>query len=346
MRNTGTHKLTGVKLFTDETGILQHSKYGVIDRRHGYCTDDNARALMAAVRHHQRYGGDEALRLAKRYLEFLLYMHTDAGFHNQLSYDRRYLDERGTEDSIGHALWAAGCTVNSGAPPMLRRLSRTLFDESLPTARGFTSPRGNAFTLLGLCEYSRAHPGDANLRKEAARFTGFLVDRYRDNAEPGWMWFEDYVTYAGPRLPQALLEAGGLLDDQALTDIGKESLGFLAETTFIDGVFHPVGTEGWYTRGGERAIYDQQPIEAACMVEACTTAHKMLDDEAYLEHARRAFQWFHGANSLGLPLVDRENYTCYDGLTPEGLNQNKGAESTISYLLADLSLAAGSQRRI
>jgi hypothetical protein len=216
MRETGTHRLSGIELFTDETGILQHSKYGVIDRRHGYCTDDNARALIAAVRHHQLYGGGESLRLAKRYLEFLLFMHTDGGgFHNRLSYDRRYLDEEGTEDSIGHALWATGYTINSRAPGMLKQLSRLLFDESLPKARSFTSPRGNAFTLLGLCEYSKAHPQDANLRKDIVRFASFLVDRYSDNAEPGWTWFENYVTYASPRLPQALLETGNLLGDES-----------------------------------------------------------------------------------------------------------------------------------
>jgi len=347
MRDTGTHRLSGVKLFTDETGILQHSKYGVIDRRHGYCTDDNARALIAAVRHHQLYGGDESLRLAKRYLEFLLFMHIDgAGYHNRLSYDKRYLDEEGTEDSIGHALWATGCTINSRAPSMLKQLSRTLFDESLPQARSFTSPRGNAFTLLGLCEYSKAHSQDANLRKDIARFASFLGDRYSDTAEPGWMWFENYVTYASPRLPQALLETGNLLGDESFLRIGKESLDFLVETQFADGVFHPIGTEGWYRRGGERAYYDQQPIEASCMVEACITAHRVLSEERYVDYAYNAFQWFHGNNSSGLTLVDKDNYTCFDGLTPEGLNQNKGAESTISYLLADLSISTGSQQRI
>lgn len=347
MRSTGTHKLTGINLFTDETGILQHSKYGVIDRRHGYCTDDNARALIAAVRHHQLHGGSESLSLAKRYLEFLLFMHINgSGFHNLLSYDRRYLDETGTEDSIGHALWATGYTINSRAPRMLKQLSRLLFDESLPTARGFTSPRGRAFALLGLCEYSQAHPQDANLRKDIARFASFLVDRYSDNAEPGWTWFENYVTYASPRLPQALLKTGSLLEDEAFLRIGKESLDFLVETQFVDGVFHPIGTEGWYNKGGERAYYDQQPIEASCMVEACITAYRVLREERYVDHAHDSFQWFHGSNSSGLTLVDKDNYTCFDGLTPEGLNQNKGAESTISYLLADLSISAGPQQRI
>jgi hypothetical protein len=347
MRDTDTHRLSGVKLFTDETGILQHSKYGVIDRRHGYCTDDNARALIAAVRHHQIYGDDESIRLAKRYLEFLLFMHVDGdGFHNLLSYDKRYLDEEGTEDSVGHALWATGCTINSRAPRMLRQLSRMLFDESIPQARGFTSPRGRAFALLGLCEYGKAHPRDANLRKDIVNLAASLVDLYRDNAEPGWRWFEKIVTYANPRLPQALLETGNLLGDETHLRIGEESLGFLVETQFIDGVFHPIGTEGWYRRGGERAYYDQQPIEASCMAEACVTAQRALGGESYMGYAYKAFRWFHGLNSSGLTLVDKDDYTCFDGLTPEGLNQNKGAESTISYLLADLSIGAESQKRI
>ena len=346
MFETGEHKLSGIKLFTDETGILQHSKFGVIDRRHGYSTDDNSRALIAAVRHHQKYGGNESLHLAKRYLEFLLFMHkNDGGFRNILSYDKKYLDDEGTEDSIGHTLWATGCTINSNAPPMLKQLSRMLFDESLPKAREFTSPRGRAFALLGLCEYSKAHPQDTNLQQDIVSFAGFLVDRYSDNAEPGWMWFEDYVTYANPRLPQAMLETGNLIQGKTLLKIGKESLDFLMDIQYVDDVFHPIGTDGWYKKGGARAYYDQQPIEASCMAEACMTAYRVLSDKRYEEHARKAFQWFHGGNSSGLTLVDIDSYTCFDGLTPKGLNQNKGAESTISYLLADLSVNAGPQKR-
>jgi hypothetical protein len=344
MKDTGEHKLTGINLFTDETGILQHSKFGVIDRRHGYCTDDNSRALIAAIRHHKIYGGSKSLGLAKRYLEFLLFMHIKSdGFHNLLSYDRRYLDEEGTEDSVGHALWATGLTINSGVPRMLKQLSSQLFDESLPKARGFTSPRGRAFALLGLCEYGKAHPQDSNLQKDIVQFTDFLVDRYGDNAKPGWTWFENYVTYANPRLPQALLESGVLLEDEYLIRIGKESLDFLIETQFVNGVFHPIGTNGWYRKEGNRAFYDQQPIEASCMVEACITANRALKEKRYMDYAHKAFQWFHGSNSSGLTLVDKDNFTCFDGLTENGLNQNKGAESTISYLLADLSINAGTQ---
>jgi hypothetical protein len=333
------HKLTGIKLFTDETGILQHSKFGVIDRRYGYSTDDNARALISSVRYHRKFEDNESISLAKKYLEFLLFMHMqDEGFHNLLSYDRRYLDEVGTEDSIGHTLWATGYSVNSKMPKMLRQLSKLLFDESLPKARGFTSPRAIAFTLLGLCEYRRAYPEDDNLLGDIRRFADFLTDRYHDNAEGEWKWFEKYVTYANPRVPQSLLEAGALLGDEKLKSIGKESLDFLIETQFIDDLFHPIGTEGWYQKDGKRAFYDQQPIEASCMVEACMLASRIIKESRYIGYAQDSFNWFHGRNSLGIELIDKETYTCYDGLTPKGLNQNKGAESTISYLLADLSI--------
>ena len=339
MRDKGEEKIEGIKLFRDETGILQHSKFGIIDRRHGYSTDDNTRALIAAVRHHKRYGGKASVDLAKKYLEFLLFMHVNGeGFHNLLSYDKRYLDEVGTEDSIGHALWATGYTINSGVPRMLKQLSRLLFDESLPKARSFTSPRAIAFTLLGLCDYYKAFPEDPNLEKDIRTFVNFLVDRYNDNAEKDWLWFEEYMTYANPRLPQAMIETGFQLEDDSLKSIGRESLDFLIETQFIDGVFQPIGTNGWYRKGKNRAYYDQQPIEASCMVEACITASRLFRVNLYRLRAREAFEWFHGKNSLGLNLVDKDNFTCFDGLTPEGLNQNKGAESTISYLLAELSM--------
>jgi hypothetical protein len=287
------------------------------------------------------FGDDLSVLLAKRYLEFLLYMHKDSeGFHNLLSYEKRYLDEIGTEDSIGHALWATGNTLNSEVPLMLRKLSKLLFDESLPKARSFTSPRAISFTLLGLCGYSKAFPGDPNLKKDLRSLSNFLVDRYNDNAEKNWQWFEQYATYANPRLPQALIMTGSLLEDESLKLLGEKTLNFLIEIQFIDDIFQPIGTDGWYRKGGERAYFDQQPIEAACMVEACVLAARILGKEKYKVLADVAHNWFHGKNSLELELVDEETYTCFDGLTPKGLNQNKGAESTISYLLSELAVTS------
>ena len=227
-------------------GILQHSMFGVIDRRHGYTTDDNSRALLAAVRFHNRFGGDEPIHLVKRYLEFLLYMHINGGgFHNVVSYDKKYLDEIGTEDSIGHALWATGCTLNSGVPLFLKQLSKWLFDESLPVARGFTSPRAKALTLLGLCECSRAYPDDENLLRNMNQFSDFLVQKYMDAMSPEWQWFEPYITYANARIPQALLESYQIMKNPQHLYVAKQTLDFLIDSQFENGIFIPIGTEGW-----------------------------------------------------------------------------------------------------
>ncbi len=320
-------------------GILQHSMFGVIDRRHGYTTDDNARALVASVRFHNRFGGEEATHLAKRYLEFLLYMHINGGgLHNRVQYDKQYLDEVGTEDSIGQALWATGSALNSSLPLSLKQLSKWLFNESLPIARGFTSPRAKAFTLLGLCEYSRAYPDDENLLKDLNQFSDFLVQKYFDAMSPEWQWFEPYITYANARIPQALIESYQILKNPRHLQVAKKTLDFLIDLQFENGIFIPIGTDGWYHKGKQKAVYDQQPIESACMTEAAFLAAEIFDDEKYGQRGHEAFLWFKGKNISRLALVDTNDYTCYDGLTPKGVNQNKGAESLISYLLAELSL--------
>ena len=331
--------LSGLSLFTDETGILQHSMFGVIDKRQGYTTDDNSRALLAAVRFHSRFGGIEPIHLAKRYLEFLLFMNINGGgFHNVIGYDRKYLDKDGTEDSIGQALWATGCTLNSTIPLYLKQLSKWLFDENLPLTRSFTSPRAKAFTLLGLCGYSRAYPKDENLLRDIIDFSDFLVQKYLEAEEPEWQWFESYVTYANARLPQALFESYEIVKNPKYLNIAKKSFDFLIESQFSNGIFIPIGTEGWYYKGKKKALYDQQPIESACMTEAAFKAAEILADETYKQRGYESFQWFQGKNTVQQSLIDTSNYTCYDGLTPTGVNQNKGAESLISYLLAELSL--------
>ncbi|MBN2334925.1 glycosyltransferase [Candidatus Bathyarchaeota archaeon] len=333
--------LEGLLNLTDETGVSQHSKYRIIDRRFGYATDDNARALIAAVRHHERYGTELSLRLAERYLEFLLYMHKDdGGYHNKLGFDRIYQDEAGTEDCLGHALWAAGYTMNSGVPDKYRELSKYLFDRSLPRSRSFTSPRAKAFTLMGLCGYHHVYPSDEAITQEIKSLANYFTEIFGSSADSEWKWFEDYLTYANPRIPQSMFEAAGITGEARHVEVAKESFDFLINTQFKHQVFHPIGTNGWYEKGGEKADYDQQPIEASCMVEAATVAWTMLGDDRYKKVAERAFAWFHGENSHGVPLFDQDSYTCYDGLTSEGLNINQGAESTISYLLAELCLGS------
>jgi hypothetical protein len=333
------NRLDGLLELTDETGIIQHTKFSIIDRRFGYSTDDNARALIAALRHYGIYEENIALRFAKTYLMFLLHMHkNDGGYHNFLGYNRQYQDKEGTEDSLGHTLWALGVTINSSATVEMKKVAKWLFDNSLPLARKFTSPRARAFILLGLTEYQKAYLADENIRHNIRYFADQLINQYHIEASPDWKWYESYLTYANPRIPQALLSAYTQTRDKEYLRISRESLDFLIEIQFEDSIFQPVGTISWYHKGRSKAKYDQQPIEASCMVESAIDIAEISGEQKYNEIAINAFQWYHGKNTEKINLINQNNFTCYDGLTKSGLNLNQGAESTISYYLAYLKL--------
>jgi hypothetical protein len=332
-------RLDGLIELTDETGIIQHTKYSIIDRRYGYTTDDNARALIAALRHHEIYSGNESLKLSKIYLMFLLHMHRDDGkFHNILGFNREVQDDEGTEDSIGHSLWALGKTMNSGASDEMKKVAKWMFDNSLPRAREFTSPRSRAYTILGLSEYSKAYPQDDNIISNIQFFADQLINQYYIESSTDWKWFESYITYANARIPQSLLHACCQTENIEYLKVSKEALNFLIETQFQETIFQPIGTEGWYTKYGNKAKYDQQPLEASCMVDAAIDYGLISKEEKYYKIALDSFQWYYGKNTENKYLINNNNFTCYDGLTKSGLNLNQGAESTISYYLAYLKL--------
>ena len=335
-------RLDGLLELTDETGIIQHTKFSIIDRRFGYSTDDNARALLAAIRHHKIFNTNESLKLAKTYLMFLLHMHKDNGrYHNFLGYNREYQDKEGTDDSLGHALWALGKTINSDMIDEMRKLAKWLFDNSLPQARKFSSPRARAFTLLGLSEYHSRFPRDDNIEHNIRFFADQLINQYRVEASTDWRWYESYMTYANPRIPHSLLKAFSQTGKLEYLKVSKESLDFLVDVQFYNSVFQPVGTESWYHKDGEKSKYDQQPLEASCMVDTALDMAKISAERKYVDVALKAFQWYYGKNSEKISLINQNNFTCYDGLTRDGLNFNQGAESTISYYLAYLKLKQG-----
>ena len=334
-----TLRLDGMKALTDETGMLQHTKFSTIDRREGYTADDNARALIAALRYHRIYGDPESLQLANTYMTFLLHMQrSDGSFHNLLGFDRGFRDDVGSEDSMGRALWAAGYAMASGAPKDTRRVAKEIFDRGLPSSHRFTSPRAKAYALLGLHRYHEALPDDENIVVNIEVLAGSMSGQYQAVAVEDWRWFETYLTYANPRLPQALFAAYESTKEPAYLRVAQNSLDFLIGTQFIDDVFVPVGTEGWYKRDGEMAVYDQQPIEASCMVEASIAALISMGESRYGETAQTAFEWYHGRNTQGAFLFNPGTCTCYDGITPEGVNRNQGAEATLSYYLAYLRM--------
>lgn len=336
-------KLDHLHRLTDDVGIIQHAIYSVPDPHHGYSLDDNARALIVALKHHRLSGEVESLDLAYKYLGFIRYAQTpDGRFRNFLAYDRRWLEEEGSEDSYGRALWSLGYAMSSDIPSGLVRAARDIFDAALPWLDSLCSPRARAFALLGLhWRYQAlAHEEDLQyLRREA----DILLQNYRDAARNDWHWYEEYFTYCNGKLPQGLLVAYQDTKAEEYLDVAGRTLDFLLEILFVNDRLELIGQAGWYPRTGERAFFDQQPVDAEATVEACLEAYRITGKARYYDLAFRAFEWFLGRNRLGLPLYDPDTGGCYDGLEPSGVNQNQGAESTISYLLSYLLLVENAE---
>jgi rhamnogalacturonyl hydrolase YesR len=261
----------------------------------------------------------------------------DGRFHNNLGYDRRFKDEVGSEDSMGRSLWATGYTLSSNVPNQMKQVSKEIFDKCLPSSRSFSSPRAIAFTLKGLHNYYKASKDETILRDIEASADN-LLKQYLIEADQNWHWFERYLTYGNARIPQALFQAYESTSNKKYLEIARESLDFLIKECFIDDIFQPIGSNGWYRKGGKKAIYDQQPLEASCMVEAALNGMKHTKEKIYCEVARHSFEWYFGKNIIQKKLIDEGSNLCYDGITKEGINQNQGAESTLSYLLAYLLL--------
>jgi len=331
--------LEHVLLMSDQTGMLQHASFNVPQYDDGYCLDDNARALllMALVEDAGAEDGKIVRALAARYLAFVSHAFDSAHgrFRNFMSYARQWVEERGSEDSHGRALWALGTVVGRSSDPGKQSLGGELFHAALPSVAAFTSPRAWAFTLLGIDEYLRAFEGDSNVQAVRTLLAQRLLDLFRRSSGSKWPWFEDRVTYSNARLPQALIVSGAWMEDEEMTDAGTRSLQWLADIQCSeDGYFSPIGSNGFYRRGAPKALFDQQPVEACAMVSACLQAARLTGEGRWVQHARRAFGWFLGQNHLQQSLYDATTGGCRDGLHADRVNENQGAESTLSFLLA------------
>jgi len=324
---------------TDDTGILQHAKSSIVDRREGYATDDNARALLATLRYHELVDGERNLGLSRTYLSFLLYVQKkDGRLHNYIGYDRNFLDDIGSDDSLGRVLWACGYAQETSIPEDIRIAAKEIFDKSLSWALNLGSPRAQAFTILGLYHYARAFPDDKNPHLNVIHLADELCELYRQTSTPTWQWFESSITYGNPRIPHALFRAYQLTGRKDYLHIAETTLKFLAANEIAKGLFQPVGNRSWYKRGGKKALYDQQPLEASCMVEAASTAFQVTGNKMYYEIACTAFAWFLGKNSKGVIVYNPTTGGAYDGISAQGLNRNQGAEAGLSYLLARLEM--------
>lgn len=337
--------LDHLAVLTDDTGVIQHASESVPNRSTGYCTDDVARAFMVALARLRLAPQDEqAKRFASTYLAFLADAQLEDGrFHNFMSYDRNWLDEVGTQDSCGRAIWALGYGVRHAPSEEWRRICRRALDRALGSVEWFEFLRPRAYAMLGL---AHAYPALREAPYAAAfRFLGdALADSYEAVRGVDWPWFEDEMTYDNARLCEALLRAGGALGETRYTDVGLVTLAFYERVTLQDGVFVPIGNAGWYVRGGERAIYGQQPLEAVAMVDAELAAFDATGDATRFANAEIALGWYYGKNTRGIAMAHGGG--CYDGLEESAVNRNMGAESTLALLAGAYALGERQKRAL
>ncbi|HEY0463982.1 MAG TPA: hypothetical protein VGC79_07225, partial [Polyangiaceae bacterium] len=334
-----------LKRMSDSTGLLQHARFTLPNYAEGYCIDDNARALMLTVQLEKRgVGGEEIAALATRYASFVDYAYNaEVGkFRNFMSYDRRWLETMGSEDSQARAVWALGTCVGHTQRRELRAWAADLFMRALPGIAETNSPRAWAFAILGIKEYLRRLRGDRPAARMQVELVTRLVDLYQRAKSHQWHWFEDVVSYDNARLAQAVIATAGRNPEmRGMLDVGLESLRWLVETQRAErGHFQPIGSNGFYRRGEPRARFDQQPLEAHATVSACNEAYQVTGDRFWVTEARRAFGWFLGQNDLDTSVYNPDSGGCRDGLHLDRVNLNEGAESTLAFLGALVEIQA------
>ncbi|HEV8719531.1 MAG TPA: glycosyltransferase family 4 protein [Candidatus Binatia bacterium] len=334
-------KLDHLRRMTDDTGMFQHAIFTVPNYREGYTIDDNARALTVSALL-EELGNEETSELTSRYFAFVWYaFNSETGrFRNFMNYQRNWLEENGSDDSHGRTLWALGTVLGRSNTPALQSMAGWVFEKALPAILHTSSPRAWAFALIGIHEYLHRFAGDRRVGQVREQLAGRLLKLYQMNRADEWRWYEKSLTYCNAALPHALLMCGQGIPNNDMSEAGLESLSWLADLQRAEegGHFVPIGSNGFYQRGGERARFDQQPVEAQAMVSACLEAHRISGDKSWYKEARCAFDWFLGRNDLDLPIYDPTTGGCRDGLHPDRPNENQGAESSLAYLQAVLEL--------
>ncbi|MES2288503.1 MAG: glycosyltransferase family 4 protein [Pseudomonadota bacterium] len=326
-------KVTPIERMTDGTGMLQHSILGVPDRRHGYCIDDNARGLMLMALADD-LPVETRTEFAMTYASFVQHAWNEETrrFRNFMSFDRRWLEDVGSEDSNGRTLWALATAAARGPSTAIRQWALEWYDLTAAAMGPLPSLRARAFQMLGAAEIVTIRPDDEaalTVLREGAVMLASLVAR---NSRPDWAWFEIVLSYDNTRLPEALIRAGQILGDETLVATGIETLDWVSQqTTAHDGQFQPVGTESFSVPFAPPAIFDQQPLEAWAMIDACAVAWAATNDAVWIDRATAAHDWFLGANTLSVPIIDAETGECHDGLTRFDANLNQGAESIIAW---------------
>jgi hypothetical protein len=342
--------LEHLQRLTDDTGLFQHAKFTIPLRSEGYTTDDNARALIVATKHYALYQKPETLQLLDRYLAFVLHSHNDDGtVRNFMDFDRIWHKTEPVHDAIGRVIWAFG-ELLAQAPSEIpaspdSQASRggyvPIARERIDIAMSLIEkqyPRGMAYSILGLAGYLKQFPDADDVKNCIVTAADLIVSRFEENSKPDWPWFENVLTYDNAMLPCALFTAAITLGEKKYLQTAQKACEFLLANTFTGDHFSFIGCQGWFPRGGKKAQFDQQPIEAAGTILMLNAGYKATKDKKFLMLRQKAFEWFLGENDLGIPLYDSNSKGCGDGLGAGGVSANQGAESTISFLLSLLTM--------
>ena len=331
--------LTHIKRLTDDTGIIQHAKFGIPNLKEGYCLDDNARALLMVSMTYKQKKDPLALELMPIYLSYIHYLqNTDGTFRNFLSFNRSFLDELGSEDSFGRTIWALGYLMGNAPNDAYYQTAKLVFFDASPNFENLTSIRGIANTMIGICYYLQSNASDDQMTERLRSLANILAEHYDQNSSADWHWFERLLAYDNGILSLAMIHSARILNDDRITEIALGSMDFLTKHTLMDGYLSIIGNKDWYTRDGERSMFAQQPIDALAMVLMYHQAFLLTRDKELLNKLFTSFMWFLGENDLRMSLYDFETKGCCDGFENYGVNRNQGAESSLAYLISHLTV--------
>ena len=331
--------LVHIKRLTDDTGIIQHAKFGIPNLKEGYCLDDNARALLMALMAYRQKKDAAALELVPIYISYIHYMQNkDGTFRNFLSFSRSFLDETGSEDSFGRTIWALGFLLAHAPNDAYYQTGKLVFFDAAPNFEKLQSIRAIANTMIGISYYLRSNPGDDAMTERLRNLAGKLIHHYEETSTPDWRWFESLLAYDNGMLPLALLHSAEILHDNRINEVALESMNFLTEVNLKDGYLSIIGNENWFKKEGKRSMYAQQPVDALAMVLMYHQAFLLTKDKGYLKKLFTCFMWFLGENDIRMSLFDFETKGCCDGIEEYGINRNQGAESSLAYLISHLTV--------